>query len=264
MKYSNILYIYFRRYLKESCWLRITFVLFWIMLGLLLWSNIEAWYIPSCFSKETSDNINAVIENIACGYIVSYFTYVATALIPMLVKMPQHRVMLAENARRLYDSASTFYAQLFQVGYEKEEIDKPNYYEFYNRCCWCKTGNYQLNECFHKVITDNEQYILQYQKVIEAGYGDLFLDERDILLNLQLAEMWKMIEQLKCQQYLFSCKKWEKFSDEVVCYLKLAKRIQGSLNSGKSMKNQISKTVEKCPAGVNINLFSINNNSFNQ
>lgn len=264
MKYSNTLCGYFKRCIKDSKWQRITFVLFGIMLGLLFWSNIEAWYIPTCFSKQTSDNINAVIENIACGYIVSYFTYAATSLIPMLVKMRQHRVMLAENARRLYDSTSTFYEQLFQVGYEKEETENPDYFELYNHLCWCKTGKYQLKECNHKVITENEQYILQYQKVIEAGYEDLFSSEREILSDLQLADMWKMIEQLKCQQYLFPCEKWEKFCIEIVHYLRLTKEIRKSLSGGEAIKNKTNDTIEKIPYGLNINLFSINNNSFNQ
>lgn len=264
MKYSYTLCDYFGKNLKDSCWQRIIFILLWVMFGLLLWSNIEALYIPSCFSKSTADNINAIIENLSCGYIVSYFTYVATSLIPMLVKMRQHRVMLAENARRLYDSASTFYEQLFQVSYEKEETEKPDYYALYNYYCYCTTGNYQLKECNRKVITDNEQYILQYQKVIEAGYEDLFISEREILLDLQLAEMWKMIEQLKFQRYLFPCEKWEKFSNEIVHYLRLVKRIRESLDGNNLVKFQADDTIGKNPIGLNINLFSINHNSFNQ
>lgn len=264
MVYSHTLGRYFWRNLTDSCWQITTFSLFWVMLVLLAWSNIEAWYIPSCFSIETSNNINAIIENIACGYIVFYFTYVTTSLVPALVGKRQHRVMLAENARRLYDSVSTFYENLFQVGYKKEETDTPVFYEFYKNNCWCKTGKYQLKECNHKVIIDNEQSILQYQKVIEAGYEDLFLDERENLLKLQLAGMWKLIEQLKYQQYLFPCKKWENLSKEIVCYLRLTKRLQESLRGKNTEKNGTDEINGIPYHGLNINLFSINNNSFNQ
>ena len=264
MLYPHSLGCYFWRNLKDSSWQRITFSMFWVMLVLLVWSNIEAWYIPSCFSIETSNNINAIIENIACGYIVSYFTYVATSLIPKLVGTRQHRVMLAENARRLYDSVSTFYENLFQVGYKKEETETPVFYEFYKNYCWCKTGKYQLKECNHKIIPENEQRILQYQKVIEAGYQDLFLDERENLLKLQLAGMWKLVEQLKNQQYLFPCEKWENLSQEIVTYLKIARRLQESLNGENSEKNGTDEINGIPHQGLNINLFSINNNSFNQ
>lgn len=264
MEYSDTLCNYFLRNIKDSGWQRLTFCLFWVMLVLLAWSNIEAWYIPSCFSKETSNNINAVIENIACGYIVSYFTYVANTLIPELVRMRQHRVMLAENARRLYDSISTFYEELFQVGYKKEETDAPDFNNFYNYNCWCKTGKYQLKECNHKIIPENEQRILQYQKLIEAGYEDLFLNERENLLKLQLAGMWKLVEQLKNQQYLFPCEKWENLSQEIVTYLKIARRLQESLNGENSEKNGTDEINGIPHQGLNINLFSINNNSFNQ
>ena len=64
MLYPHSLGCYFWRNLKDSSWQRITFSLFWVMLVLLVWSNIEAWYILSCFSIETSNNINAIIPKV--------------------------------------------------------------------------------------------------------------------------------------------------------------------------------------------------------
>ena len=118
-----------------------------------------------------------------------------------------------------------------------------------------------MKECNQKVITDNEQRILQYQKLIEVGYEDLFLDERENLLKLQLAGMWKLIEQLKNQQYLFPCEKWENLSQEIVNYLMIVRRLQESLKGENSDKNGTDGILHH---GLNINLFSINNNSFNQ
>lgn len=64
MVYSHTLGRYFGRNLTDSCWQITTFSLFWVMLVLLVWSNIEAWYILSCFSIETSNNINAIIPKV--------------------------------------------------------------------------------------------------------------------------------------------------------------------------------------------------------
>ena len=244
------LYNYFWRNINDSFWQKTTFLLFGIMFALLLWSNIEAWYVPSCFTKETSDNINAVIENVACGYIVSYFTYVATSLMPILRRMRQHRVMLAENARRLYDCVSDFNEKLFQVGHEKENIQKPEFDDLYNNLCNQVTEFYQLKECNQKVITDYEQLIVQCQEVIEVGYEDLFEDERTLLQNLQLAKMWKIIEQLKMQKYLFSCEKWEQFANEICIYLNIVKTIKESLANNKSIKSSNRKIIKVLYIGM--------------
>lgn len=230
------LYNYFWRKISDSCLQKILFLLTWIMFVLLLWCNIEAWYIPSYFSRKTSDNINSIIENVACGYIVSYFIYVATSMMPTLIRMRRHRVILAENVNRLYDCVSDFYDKLFRVGYEKENIEKPRFDALYNNNCNQVVNYYQLIECNQRVITDYEQYIIQYQNKIEVGYEDLFEDERTLLQNLQLAEMWKIIKQLKMQKYLFPCERWEQFANEICSYLNIVKIIKESLANKKTIK----------------------------
>ena len=233
-KYNHNIFYYIWKGICDSKWLKLALSLGGVsFIFLVVYYAFPSFRFTVFWEKDRVDSINNLLITLSGGYLITYVFYFLTITIPIAIKTQHKRVALSDNAKYLEYITYVYLNALCEFCEKQDTINPENLDCFIERNC---------NACLKKELKENSKRFIQeiyinikeIQMAIEKDLEFLYTRERQYLISLENAQMWKTMKRLM-NGCLFTEEGYGDFLNHILYYRKqaicLSKEMEGDTYS---------------------------------